>query len=385
MASVSRDLNQEDAQEVIKCLAESLLSNKVENVLPELAVDCICKGLVGMSISEEPFISPFVFSVRAVFCNLIPQQLSDECLNIVYKLLESIHRVESSVLTSICQTMASLVNKLEEEEKRTSLIEAVLKSIDESTSAGGDVQKQVVGVTLLSWLNRALAMMCHPLQQQTVDRLLQVLRTKEKDVAFNGAKGFLVTHQPEEYLSHETHAKIMAFYPQKFFLETIPSLLMGVNGRDSETWRRQAFRYAILGQLRFLPDAVVKSQVNRIHGVISTALNDTDCPENQGMAVTCIKHLLTNGNTASLGVNINSTISRLLALLVASTSRMQVKIDALKCLTAISLAFPERLLLPMRNQVVSGLKISLDDRKRLVRYAASEARLKWVLLGQPGA
>ena len=37
------------------------------------------------------------------------------------------------------------------------------------------------------------------------------------------------------------------------------------------------------------------------------------------------------------------------------------------------------------SQVINSLKIPLNDKKRVVRKAATEARLAWVLVGAPGS
>lgn len=55
----------------------------------------------------------------------------------------------------------------------------------------------------------------------------------------------------------------------------------------------------------------------------------------------------------------------------------------LECLRNLTHVMKEQELLILRSRVVDQLKKCLSDQKRIVRQAAADARLKWVLVGQP--
>lgn len=62
---------------------------------------------------------------------------------------------------------------------------------------------------------------------------------------------------------------------------------------------------------------------------------------------------------------------------------MKTRRKALTFLKDITEYFDEQELLNLKQDVTSKLKVCLSDKKRLVRQAAAEARLRWILVGQP--
>ncbi|XP_037079500.1 MMS19 nucleotide excision repair protein homolog [Pollicipes pollicipes] len=65
------------------------------------------------------------------------------------------------------------------------------------------------------------------------------------------------------------------------------------------------------------------------------------------------------------------------------SARLETRAGALRCLGALARLKPH-VLLPLKPQVLRELAACLDDKKRIVRQQAVEARNLWFLLGAPG-
>ncbi|CAG9861003.1 unnamed protein product [Phyllotreta striolata] len=61
---------------------------------------------------------------------------------------------------------------------------------------------------------------------------------------------------------------------------------------------------------------------------------------------------------------------------------LSVRIECLKCLTLFTTVYPEMLLLPYKSKVLKQLAVCVDDKKRLVRKEAMEARAFWWMVGE---
>jgi len=61
---------------------------------------------------------------------------------------------------------------------------------------------------------------------------------------------------------------------------------------------------------------------------------------------------------------------------------MQVRITAIQCLSAVT-RFPTFVVLQFAQDVQIGLSPALDDKKRLVRNTAVQARNEWFVVGAP--
>ncbi|XP_037546674.1 MMS19 nucleotide excision repair protein homolog [Nematolebias whitei] len=77
---------------------------------------------------------------------------------------------------------------------------------------------------------------------------------------------------------------------------------------------------------------------------------------------------------------LEALVSRLLTLV--SSPAMKIRITSIRCIHALS-QFPVHEVLPFRARVLRALAQPLDDRKRMVRKEAVQARGKWFLLGSP--
>lgn len=60
----------------------------------------------------------------------------------------------------------------------------------------------------------------------------------------------------------------------------------------------------------------------------------------------------------------------------------QVRITAIQCLSAIT-KFPTFVVLQFAQDVQIGLSPALDDKKRMVRNTAVQARNEWFVVGAP--
>lgn len=80
--------------------------------------------------------------------------------------------------------------------------------------------------------------------------------------------------------------------------------------------------------------------------------------------------------------NVQCVIPRLMQL--SAHRIMGVRIAALECLAHYAY-YPTVLINPYKQVVLDKLGVIIDDRKRLVRKAAVEARIRWFIAGASGS
>ena len=126
---------------------------------------------------------------------------------------------------------------------------------------------------------------------------------------------------------------------------------------------------------------MVKNEVRRIQSLILTSLSE-ECLDIQLVSIKSLYDLL-GDNSTFVSNNLSTIVPRLLKA-SATSPKLEVRKQALECLTLIAKNIPDVNLLPLRPEAVKGLKSCLSDRKRLVRMAAAEASCRWTMVGQAG-
>jgi hypothetical protein len=148
---------------------------------------------------------------------------------------------------------------------------------------------------------------------------------------------------------------------------------------------RVCLSHSILLPLRFLPTAIVRAELIRLRKIFDEILLNSQ--PNQPITFTltqlhCIR-LLFELDSKYLLHRLPSVITFLLEHLQAPKQAIRAKCVILDCLTLIANTCPEIELIKTRRDVIHALEPSLDDRRRVVRYASVKANCRWVLIGQP--
>uniref|UniRef100_A0A671TVJ1 MMS19 nucleotide excision repair protein n=1 Tax=Sparus aurata TaxID=8175 RepID=A0A671TVJ1_SPAAU len=197
----------------------------------------------------------------------------------------------------------------------------------------------------------------------------------DADLGPMAADGFsLLMSDSSDVLNRSCHADVRIMYRQRFFSENSAKLVQGFNAAPQE--KKPNYLKALSNIVNKLPKQV---QVTELPALLSLLLEALSCPD-QGVqlsTLSCLEPVLIDP-PAALIQQLEALVNRLLAL--TSSRAMNVRIVSLRCIHAVS-RFP---VLPFRARVLRALARPLDDKKRLVRDEAVQARSEWFLLGSPG-
>ncbi|XP_041671102.1 MMS19 nucleotide excision repair protein homolog isoform X2 [Cheilinus undulatus] len=277
--------------------------------------------------------------------------------------------------TSAAKCFAGLINKRPQGDDLNSLIQRTMKRVcSELDSASSSVRTQAF--TLMIWIAKALLLRYHPLSTALTDKLFSLL--DDADLGPLAAEGFsLLMGDSPDILNRSCHADVRIMYRQRFFSENSAKLVQGFNAAPQE--KKPNYLKALSNIVNNLPKQV---QVTELPALLSLLLEALSCPD-QGVqlsTLSCLEPVLVDPPPALIQ-QLEALVNRLLAL--NSSPAMSVRIASLRCINAVS-RFPEHEVLPFRARVLRALARPLDDKKRLVRTEAVQARGEWFLLGSPG-
>ncbi|XP_069575460.1 MMS19 nucleotide excision repair protein homolog [Brachyistius frenatus] len=277
--------------------------------------------------------------------------------------------------TSAAKCFAGLVNKSPQGDSLDGLIRRTMERVcSELDSTSSSVRTQAF--TLMIWVAKALLLRYHPLFTAMTDKLFSLL--EDADLGPMAADGFsLLMSDSADVLNRGCHADVRIMYRQRFFSENSAKLVQGFNAAPQE--KKPNYLKALSNIVNKLPKQV---QVTELPALLSLLLEALTCPD-QGVqlsTLSCLEPVLINPPPALIQ-QLEALVNRLLALICSPT--MSVRITSLRCIYALS-HFPVHEVLPFRARVLRALARPLDDKKRLVRNEAVQARAEWFLLGSPG-
>ncbi|XP_029383359.1 MMS19 nucleotide excision repair protein homolog isoform X2 [Echeneis naucrates] len=276
---------------------------------------------------------------------------------------------------SAAKCFAGLLNKHSQGDFLDSLIQRTIKRVCTELDSPCSPAR-IQAFTLLIWVAKALLLRYHPLCTTLTDKLFSLL--DDADLGPMAADGFsLLMSDSADVLNRSCHADVRIMYRQRFFSENSAKLVQGFNAAPQE--KKPNYLKALSNIVNKLPKQV---QVTELPALLSLLLEALSCPD-QGVqlsTLSCLEPVLIDPPPALIQ-QLEALVSRLLALI--SSPAMSVRIASLRCIRALS-CFPEYEILPFRARVLRALAQPLDDKKRLVRSEAVQARGKWFLLGSPG-
>uniref|UniRef100_A0A8C4H955 MMS19 nucleotide excision repair protein n=1 Tax=Dicentrarchus labrax TaxID=13489 RepID=A0A8C4H955_DICLA len=275
--------------------------------------------------------------------------------------------------TSAAKCFAGLVNK--RAQGQLVLIQSTMKRVcSELDSASSSLRIQAF--THMIWVAKALLLRYHPLFTALTDKLFSLL--DDADLGPMAADGFsLLMSDSPDVLNRGCHADVRIMYRQRFFSENSAKLVQGFNAAPQE--KKPNYLKALSNIVNKLPKQV---QVTELPALLSLLLEALSCPDRgvQLSTLSCLEPVLVDPPPALIQ-QLEALVGRLLPL--TSSPSMNVRIASLRCIHAVSL-FPVHEVLPFRARVLRALARPLDDKKRLVRIEAVQARAEWFLLGSPG-
>uniref|UniRef100_A0A665UXN3 MMS19 nucleotide excision repair protein n=1 Tax=Echeneis naucrates TaxID=173247 RepID=A0A665UXN3_ECHNA len=269
---------------------------------------------------------------------------------------------------SAAKCFAGLLNKHSQGDFLDSLIQRTIKRVCTELDSPCSPAR-IQAFTLLIWVAKALLLRYHPLCTTLTDKLFSLL--DDADLGPMAADGFsLLMSDSADVLNRSCHADVRIMYRQRFFSENSAKLVQGFNAAPQE--KKPNYLKALSNIVNKLPKQV---QVTELPALLSLLLEALSCPD-QGVqlsTLSCLEPVLIDPPPALIQ-QLEALVSRLLALI--SSPAMSVRIASLRCIRALkdSSLFQ---ILPFRARVLRALAQPLDDKKRLVRSEAVQARGKW--------
>lgn len=307
--------------------------------------------------SDVPYVSDLLEHLKAVAVeseDLCVSKLGAQCISIIINKMHD-HNQLQVLLDSLRDYLVSVI-----EEQPDSFCRSVQNAL-----------------VLWIWISKALVLRSHPQMVSFINQLISWFKCDLLGSAAAGGISTIVEDSPKEF-STDGHACVKLLYRQRFFIETSPQLCKGYN--EASGGYKSNYLIALCSQLKYLPKMVLISELPSLLPIILQSLNH-NVVDLQLAVLTCLEEIL-NDDPSLLEDFLNDLVPQLLTL--GLNGSMKIKIHSLTCLAYLC-SIPGHFLLPLRQEVIQKLKPCLDDKKRLVRKAAVEARCKWFLLGQPGS
>ncbi|XP_056152581.1 MMS19 nucleotide excision repair protein homolog [Lampris incognitus] len=276
---------------------------------------------------------------------------------------------------SAAKCFAGLVNKRPQGEALDSLIQRTIKRMCRELDSPSSPLR-IQAFTLMVWVAKALLLRYHPLSAALTEKLFSLFNDPE--LGSLTADGFsLLMSDHSDVLNRSCHADVRIMYRQRFFTENSAKLVRGFSSAPSEM--KSNYLKALSNMVNNLPKQVQISELPPLLSLLLEALSGPDHGVHLS-TLSCLQPALLNPSPAVIQ-QLEALVTRLLAL--TSSPVMKVRIATLRCIHDVS-QFPEHEVLPFRTRVLRALAKPLDDKKRMVRNEAVQARGAWFLLGSPG-
>ncbi|XP_076122990.1 MMS19 nucleotide excision repair protein homolog isoform X2 [Alosa pseudoharengus] len=327
---------------------------------------------------KTPFlqVSQLVCLLTACVCSL-PRSVE---IPEIDRLLEELEEVScththSFTHTSAAKCYAGLINKRPSGPALDAALERSVKrasaELDNSASC-----LRTQALTLLLWVTKGLLLRYHPLSLALTDKLFSLLSDRSLGPLVADGFALLMSDSPD-VLNRGCHADVRIMYRQRFFSENSAKLVQGFNSAPPE--EKAGYLKALSHIMNNLPRQV---QLTELPALLPLFLEALSCPDGgvQLSTLSCLQPVLLDP-PAPLTNQMEALIPRLLTL--TTSPAMKVRIAALRCIHSLS-RLPDHMMLPFRARVLRALAAPLDDKKRLVRKEAVQARGEWFLLGSPG-
>ncbi|KAI8854775.1 RNAPII transcription regulator C-terminal-domain-containing protein [Chytridium lagenaria] len=367
----------------VRSLPESLQIEVVQNAVAQLFV---LPGLQQVSLFDE--VRGIVFA--GAVCNLRPSvPLPVDAAQFIQKAqqyLDVAPNGDSSLYTSF--VVATAVNRLA---TKGSNIDSYLSLCGFENRAtfftDSDIGAKPTFLLKLLVL-RALILKGHPSGMSMLDSLLSSFETRT-DLSAHILDSFFVLIDDNPYkwdsvLTKESFAVASPFWKQKIFSKMSPFLMQAELRNRQDNLKSTLYSGLILDILRHAAPALYLKDMESIIPVLLNSIQLSPTPKRVNDALQIMRVGIENSPQALSG-NLHSIIDALVKLasrshpnLSTGSEYLMIRLAAVDCLGKLPAAnMPREVLVSIKDNVLRGLKVTLDDPKRVVRKAAGNARARW--------
>ncbi|KAM8924824.1 MMS19 nucleotide excision repair protein homolog [Pelodytes ibericus] len=367
-AHLSPEVTASSISDIVDLFLHGDVSNLIEN-------DFTCRFQPFQIDPPQSSHSRLLALLMAFVCSL-PRNMDIPHRSLLLQNLLSLSLSSCVPFVYVCSSkcFAGLVNKCPPGSALDEILQSAAHRIDSGLTNGPN---RTQAVTLLAWVTKALILRYHALNEQLINKMMNLLCDRELGASVADMFSLLVSESPD-ILNKSCHADIRIMFRQRFFTENVPKLVQGFDSANADD--KPNYLKALSHVLNSLPKEVLVTELKSLLLLLLEALS---CPDQvvQLSTLTCLEPLLLDAS-GILSAHIDTLVTKLLAL--SSSPAMTVRVTALKCLQSVT-ELPLHMLLPHKQLVLRSLGKTLDDKKRLVRREAVAARCQWFLLGSPGS
>ncbi|XP_012522997.2 MMS19 nucleotide excision repair protein homolog [Monomorium pharaonis] len=308
-----------------------------------------------------------------IMMNLFISLRKDIDLNINNNMVENLYNLATNncnldIRQTSCKFLSVLLNKMKVSELDR-IVSCLEDKINNNLNANNDIKLKQHTVNFQIWMTKALIMRGYAKSQYFLENLTHLLSHDELG-QFIGEQYQILVNKYEDILITENFCNVKIFYKQRVF-EYL--LRQNINFKNMS---RQNYLIALVHLLEQIPEELLFLHLTKLVPLLIESLSLS----NEYLVLWTLMSfkLLLDTKHDVFSDNLQCIIPRLMQL---STHRiMGVRIAALECLAHYA-NYPTILINPYKQTVLDKLGIIIDDRKRLVRKAAVDARTRWYLVG----
>ncbi|XP_053691619.1 MMS19 nucleotide excision repair protein [Sabethes cyaneus] len=288
--------------------------------------------------------------------------LKDHFENLVDSLTTLALNSEDDNVKQLCNhLLCSLFNRMPDDDHHRNILLKLLKSLRVHLKNNN---KKVVSI--LSWIGKGLLARGHSLAGEIVEDIAELLDHPSLGNTAALAFEVLSAEFPQLHLP-----LIKNLFKQKLFVFVMKKLENKAEGYLDTHLR------ALVQVYKIVPHIVLKMNIEKVGPILLKCLSQTN-DTTLTNSLNIIRRFVVDEDPFFRD-HLQTLIPQLLKLSMYESS-MDVRIDALQCILYTT-KYPPFLLLPFKQDVIMGLRNTLDDHKRLVRNASVTARLQWFLVG----
>nr|XP_045590445.1 MMS19 nucleotide excision repair protein homolog [Procambarus clarkii] len=272
---------------------------------------------------------------------------------------------------------AVIINKIPVGSTFTQALAQSREELYQILDATNAIEKQKAALQTLTWICKALVTRGSEDQDMWTAKVQKLLC--DPNLGLDAAHSFEVILKDHEYaLRTDTFANIRLLYKQRYF-EGVVTPLVNMFDANEDSSKHNAL-LALSSLLSSLPYLILNTHIKKLLPVLLQGITSREAVLTESTLCTLASVLKQSIHHAAPYTN--TLVSTLVPLTV--NHPLTVRMKALECLEALA-DLPASTVLPYRNDVIRGLRDVLNDKKRVVRRAATGARCTWILVGAPGS
>ncbi|XP_024882237.1 MMS19 nucleotide excision repair protein homolog [Temnothorax curvispinosus] len=356
------------------------------NVDHKMLISNICQLIIrNLTIEEQrAIVTKYAVALNTkipetdvtIMMNLFISLRKDINLNINNNTVENLYNLATSncnpdIRQTSCKILSVLLNKMKVSDVDR-IVSYLEDKISNNLSTDSDIKLKQRTVNFQIWMTKALVMRGYAKSQYFLENLTHLL-THNEIGQFIGEQYQILVSKHEDILITENFCDVKIFYKQRVF-----EYLLRQNMNFASAMR-QNYLIALVHLLEQMPEELLFLHLTELVPLLIESLSLSN--EHLVLWTLTSFKLLLDTKHDVFSDNLQCVIPRLMQL---STHRiMGVRIAALECLAHYT-SYSTILINPYKQSVLDKLGVLVDDRKRLVRKAAVETRIRWYLVGASG-